>query len=143
MLYRHHCIIVNDLNFDPVIFPGETSAAAAFSGVFQYEVDCMGKSGICYRGFVFADTAFSQLLNGYTCPVMTVFDSIEQNYYATFLAASVSIIIISPTIRLKKIQWPFCKRYFYHNKICRRHYRTDPSTHPVRLRIWVPMLFFE
>lgn len=74
-----------DLNFDPVIFPGETAAIAAFSGVFQYEADWVWKNPVYVtEDSVFTDTAFSQLLNGYTCPVMTIFDSVEQNYYATF-----------------------------------------------------------
>lgn len=73
-----------DLNFVPIMQPGEVEALVAFSGVFQYEGDFVWFSPVYVTpdGYV-QDEAFYQKLNNYTCPVMGVYDSVSQNYYAT------------------------------------------------------------
>jgi len=74
-----------DLNFEPVVFPDETFGLAAFSGVFQYEADWVWFNPVYFTddGYTLDET-FSQQLNNYTCPVITLYDSVEENYYATF-----------------------------------------------------------
>lgn len=73
-----------DLNFEQIILPGEEEALAAFSGVFQYEADWVWFSPvyITQDGYT-EDESFFQKLNHYTCPVMGIYDSVTQNYYAT------------------------------------------------------------
>ena len=74
-----------DLNFEPIVYPGEQFGLAAFSGVFQYEADWVWFNPVYIdeSGYVM-DEKFKQKLNAYTCPVMPVYDSVTQNYYATF-----------------------------------------------------------
>jgi len=74
-----------DLNFVSIITPGEEEMLAAFSGVFQYEGDFVWFSPVYINDAGYAeDESFYQKLNNYTCPVMGVYDSVTQNYYATF-----------------------------------------------------------
>lgn len=74
-----------DLNFEPVVNPGEEFGLAAFAGVFQYEADWVWFNPVYVNetGFIM-DEKFKQKLNAYTCPVMPVYDSVSQNYYSTF-----------------------------------------------------------
>ncbi len=78
-----------DLNFEPVIFPGEQFGLVAFSGVFQYEADWVWFNPIYVMedGYEL-DTSFTQKLNGYSCPVMNIYDSVSQNYYATLFGGT-------------------------------------------------------
>ncbi len=74
-----------DLNFEPIVYPGEQFGLAAFSGVFQYEADWVWFNPVYVdEGGYVMDEKFKQKLNAYTCPVMPVYDSVGQNYYATF-----------------------------------------------------------
>ncbi|MBP9222118.1 MAG: T9SS type A sorting domain-containing protein [Chitinophagales bacterium] len=74
-----------DLNFEPVVNPGEQFGLAAFAGVFQYEADWVWFNPVYINETGYAvDEKFKQKLNAYTCPVMPVYDSVSQNYYATF-----------------------------------------------------------
>ncbi|MFI5171789.1 MAG: T9SS type A sorting domain-containing protein [Chitinophagales bacterium] len=74
-----------DLNFEPVIFPGEEFALGAFSGVFQYEADWVWFNPVYITDDNYdVDLSVTQKLNAYNCPVMSVYDSVSQNYYATF-----------------------------------------------------------
>ena len=74
-----------DLNFEPVILPGEIPALAAFSGVFQYDADWVWFNPVYFfeDGYE-VDTNFSQVLNHYTCPVMEIYDSVSEINYSTF-----------------------------------------------------------
>jgi len=74
-----------DLNFEPIVYPGEQFGLAAFAGVFQYEADWVWFNPVYVNetGYTM-DEKFKQKLNAYTCPVMPVYDSVSQNYYATF-----------------------------------------------------------
>ena len=73
-----------DLNFEQILLPGEEEALAAFSGVFQYEADWVWFSPVYVTSDGYSeDEAFYQKLNHYTCPVMSIYDSVSQNYYAT------------------------------------------------------------
>lgn len=74
-----------DLNFVSIITPGEQEVLAAFSGVFQYEGDFVWFTPVYIDASGYTeDESFFQKLNNYTCPVMGVYDSVSQNYYATF-----------------------------------------------------------
>ncbi len=73
-----------DLNFEPVVFPGEEFGLVALSGVFQYEADWVWSHPVYIKEDDFElDTLFDQLLNHYTCPVMTIYDSTTMTYFAT------------------------------------------------------------
>ncbi|MFN0274500.1 MAG: T9SS type A sorting domain-containing protein [Chitinophagales bacterium] len=75
-----------DLNFEPVMFEGETERLAAYSGVFQYDSDIPWLSNIYFNtdGTYEEDTSFMHRIHNYTCPVMNVFDSVTNTFYATF-----------------------------------------------------------
>ncbi len=74
-----------DLNFVSIITPDETEMLAAFSGVFQYEGDFVWFSPVYINDAGYEeDESFFQKLNNYTCPVMGIYDSVAQTYYATF-----------------------------------------------------------
>ncbi len=74
-----------DLNFVPVMTAGEIEGLAAWSGVFQYDADWVWFHPVYFFDDGYAvDTNFSQVLNHYTCPVMGIYDSVSENYYATF-----------------------------------------------------------
>lgn len=73
-----------DLNFEQIMLPGEVEALAAFSGVFQYEADWVWFSPVYISAAGYTeDESFYQKLNNYTCPVMSIYDSVSQNYFAT------------------------------------------------------------
>ena len=74
-----------DLNFEPIVYPGEQFGLGAFAGVFQYEADWVWFNPVYVDETGYSmDEKFKQKLNAYTCPVMPVYDSVSQNYYATF-----------------------------------------------------------
>lgn len=75
-----------DLNFEPVMYAGEEKGLVAYSGVFQYDGDIPWPHALYFNsdGSYMEDTDFDQKTNNYTCPVMSVFDSSTNNFYATF-----------------------------------------------------------
>ncbi len=74
-----------DLNFKPIVNPDESFGMVAFAGVFQYEADWAWFNPVYVSSSGYTmDIDFIQKLNAYTCPVMPVFDSVSQNYFATF-----------------------------------------------------------
>lgn len=74
-----------DLNFEPVIYADETQGLAAYSGVFQYDMNVPWLNNIYFTDSEYmVDIDFEHRFSNYTCPVMNVYDSVSQNFYATF-----------------------------------------------------------
>lgn len=74
-----------DLNLVPVYFPGTGMGLGAFAGVFQYDGDWPFYHPVYMGPWGYdCDTAFSQLFNAYSCPVLAMYDSLSMDYYATF-----------------------------------------------------------
>lgn len=75
-----------DLNVGPVVRPDGSFALAAYSGVFQKQVNWPFPEPILIDstgGTV--QTGFTQLLNNYTCGMVPVFDSVLGDMYTVFL----------------------------------------------------------
>lgn len=75
-----------DLNFEPVMYAGEEEGLAAYSGVFQYDGDFPWLHNIYFQadGSYSEDASFTHKFHNYTCPVLNVFDSATNIFYATF-----------------------------------------------------------
>ncbi|MBC8048406.1 MAG: T9SS type A sorting domain-containing protein [Fimbriimonadaceae bacterium] len=75
-----------DLNFEPIMFPDEEEGLAVYSGVFQHDGDFPWLHNIYFNndGTYFEDISFQHKFNNYTCPVLSVFDSSTNIFYATF-----------------------------------------------------------
>ena len=73
-----------DLNFEPMLFPGEVPALIALSGVFQYEADWVWFEPVFVTdtGYVM-DESFMQKMNNYTCPVISLYDNTTETSYHT------------------------------------------------------------
>lgn len=73
-----------DFNFEPIMFPGEVPALVALSGVFQYEADWVWFEPVFVTdtGYVM-DESFMQKMNNYTCPVISLYDSVTETSYHT------------------------------------------------------------
>lgn len=73
-----------DLNFEPLMLPGEHPALIALSGVFQYEADWVWLEPVLVTdtGYV-VDEAFMQKMNNYTCPVLSMYDAETETSYLT------------------------------------------------------------
>lgn len=74
-----------DLNFKPLMYPGEVQGLAAYSGVFQYDMNVPWLSNIYFTENEYTvNSEMQHRFSNYTCPVMTVYDSVSQISYATF-----------------------------------------------------------
>jgi hypothetical protein len=73
-----------DLNFEPLMLPGEEKALIALSGVFQYEADWPWHEPVIVTadGF-YVDESLYQKMNNYTCPVMSIYDADSERAYLT------------------------------------------------------------
>lgn len=73
-----------DLNFEPMMLPGEEKALIALSGVFQYEADRPWHEPVVVTadGY-YVDEALYQKMNNYTCPVMSIYDADSETTYLT------------------------------------------------------------
>lgn len=73
-----------DLNFEPLMLPGEEHALIALSGVFQYEADWPWHEPVVVTsGGYYVDEALYQKMNNYTCPVMSIYDADSEKSYLT------------------------------------------------------------
>lgn len=74
-----------DLNLEPIMLPGGEEQLAAYSGVFQYDADLPWPHTLYFTAdSYYQDEIFIQKYNNYTCPVLTMFDSVSGYNYSTF-----------------------------------------------------------
>ncbi|MFN3940686.1 MAG: T9SS type A sorting domain-containing protein, partial [Chitinophagales bacterium] len=74
-----------DLNFEPVMFAGAVPGLAAYSGVFQFDMNVPWLTNVYFTNTdYFVDADFTHRFSNYTCPVMNVYDSVTGNFYASF-----------------------------------------------------------
>ncbi|HAE35968.1 MAG TPA: hypothetical protein DCG22_09260 [Bacteroidetes bacterium] len=64
-----------DLNLGPVRYPDGSEGLAAWSGVFQYDINLPWLSDLYYDGASWTEDTLTHLFNHYTCPLMPLYDS--------------------------------------------------------------------
>jgi hypothetical protein len=74
-----------DLNTAPIVKPGGTFGIGAYGGVFRKDVNLPFTEPIRIdASSTTVNTSYHQVMSQYTCALMPVFDSVNQNMYTTF-----------------------------------------------------------
>ncbi len=74
-----------DLNVAPLIYADGSEGLGVYGGVFRYDKNLPYLHPIyIQQGIATTDLSFEQKMSQYTCPVITIYDSVNQTMHTTF-----------------------------------------------------------